>query len=200
MSEQSLKFYQGTGYGVINNFLRDPDFKESVLRYSKTDSTVAHINNIDESMSYNNLGETYYYRGIPGAFIPQSIQSSSSIIVNTSFTSTTSDQKNARSFVDEGGCCVLVFKIPDNLKTYIYTYKGKYKESEILVQRNTQFKIKQKISRNIYLADLYKYDPPKTEKIFSKTFKEKMDIARAKILASSDDDWSFEDSSSSDDE
>lgn len=28
---RSLKFFQGTGYGEINTFLRDTDFNESVL-------------------------------------------------------------------------------------------------------------------------------------------------------------------------
>ena len=101
MSE-SLKYYQSLGYGKINSFLRDPDFKESLLETNSDDEIVNHINNIDSELKYNYLPDIYF-RGISGSFIPQAVQSSSGIIVNTAFTSTTSNEKVAQSFVDNNG-------------------------------------------------------------------------------------------------
>ena len=49
MSE-SLKYYQSLGYGKINSFLRDPDFKESLLETNSDDEIVNHINNIDSKL------------------------------------------------------------------------------------------------------------------------------------------------------
>lgn len=158
MSE-SLKYYQSLGYGKINSFLRDPDFKQSLLETNSDDEIVNHINNIDSKLKYNYLPDIYF-RGISGSFIPQAVQSSSGIIVNTAFTSTTSNEKVAQSFVDNNGCCILIFKIPPNLKTYKYSYSG-YSEDEILVERNTQFKIIKEGKKNYYFAELCKYIPPK---------------------------------------
>jgi len=137
-----INYYQSLGYGKINSFLRDPDFKESLLETNSDDEIVNHINNIDSKLKYNYLPDIYF-RGISGSFIPQAVQSSSGIIVNTAFTSTTSNEKVVQSFVDNNGCCILVFKIPPNLKTHKYSYSG-YSEDEILVERNTQFKIIEK--------------------------------------------------------
>jgi len=50
---KSLKYYQGIGYGKINSFLRDPDFKESLLETNKDDEIVNHIHNIDSKLEYN---------------------------------------------------------------------------------------------------------------------------------------------------
>lgn len=185
--EKSLKFYQGTGYGEINTFLRDPDFNESVLTKHKDDPIVAHINNIDRSMDTNKFGKTKFFRGIAGSFIPQAVNASSGIIVNTSFTSTTSDEKVAKSYVDDVGCCILVFEIPDDLKTFVYKYKGNYSESEVLVQRNTQFKIVKKLGKNIYYAELFSYTPPKKVADLLAT-------RRAQMLADEGSDWDFSDS------
>jgi len=187
--EESLKFYQGTGYGEINTFLRDPSFNESILIKHIDDQTVAHINNIDKSMGYNKFGKDKFYRGIAGSFIPQAINASSGIIVNTSFTSTTSDEKVAKSYVDSGGCCILVFEIPDNLKTFVYKYKGKYSEAEVLVQRNTQFKIVKQFGKNTYYAELFSYTPPKKVSVSDDLFA----IRRAQMLED-DSDWDLSDS------
>lgn len=183
---ESLKYYQGLGYGKINSFLRDPDFKESLLENNKDDEIVNHINNIDSKLEYNTLSGLYF-RGISGSFIPQSVQSSSGIIVNSAFTSTTSNEKIAQSFVDTEGCCILVFKIPQNLKTYKYSYTG-YSEDEVLVERNTQFKIIEKGKKNYYFAELHKYTPPvKNQTDIS--FQQLLEEARRKQLE--DDDFDF---------
>ena len=190
MSE-SLKYYQSLGYGKINSFLRDPDFKESLLETNSDDEIVNHINNIDSELKYNYLPDIYF-RGISGSFIPQAVQSSSGIIVNTAFTSTTSNEKIAQSFVNNNGCCILVFKIPLDLKTYKYSYSG-YSEDEILVERNTQFKIIKEGKKNYYFAELYKYIPPKKTNS-NLIFEQLMEEARKKQLENLDDlDFSDED-------
>ena len=189
MSE-SLKYYQSLGYGKINSFLRDPDFKESLLETNSDDEIVNHINNIDSELKYNYLPDIYF-RGISGSFIPQAVQSSSGIIVNTAFTSTTSNEKVAQSFVDINGCCILVFKIPQDLKTHKYSYSG-YSEDEILVERNTQFKIIKEGKKNYYFAELCKYIPPKKTNS-NLIFEQLMEEARKKQLENLDLDFSDED-------
>jgi hypothetical protein len=173
---KSLKYYQGVGYGKINSFLRDPSFKEQLLVEHDNDSTVQHINSIDNRMKNNDLSDIRFFRGIQGSFIPRSIESSSGVIVNTAYTSTTSDEKVIEAYTDAGGCCVLVFVIPKGLKTYVYNYQGRYSEAEVLVQRNTQFKIIKQLSETHYLAELYPYEPPKQAK------QEKLEKQRANQL------------------
>lgn len=190
--EKSLKFYQGTGYGEINTFLRDPDFDESILSKHVGDPIVSHINNLDKGMGYNKLGKTKFFRGIPGSFIPLAVDASSGIIVNTSFTSTTSDEKIAQSFVDNGGCCILVFEIPDDLMTFVYKYKGAYSESEVLIQRNTQFKIIKKVGKNTYYAQLFSYQPKKV------TISDTLLSERRNQLLEDDSYWDLSDSEEED--
>jgi len=186
----SLKYYQGLGYGIINSLIRDADFKESLLTTHKNDEIIQHINNIDSQLKYNHY-ENLYFRGISGSFIPQSIQSSSSIIINTAFTSTTSNEHTAQSFVDGEGCCILVFKIPSSLKTYQYSYSG-YSEDEVLIERNTQFKIVSKGKKNYYFAELHKYTPPvKTKPDLS--FEKMIEEERKRQMENIDDDWEFTD-------
>ena len=153
----SLKYYQSDGYGKINGLIRDPDFNESLLTTDIDHEIIRHINNIDTQLKNNDL-PNLYYRGISGTFIPQSIKLSSGIITNTAYTSTTDDKKIAQIYA-ENGCCILVFKIPSNLKTYQYTYDG-YSEKEVLIERNTQFQIVKEIQKNLYMAELQKYTPP----------------------------------------
>lgn len=43
----SLNYYKGTVYVEINNFVRDPEFKEKVLKENKKDPTINNILNID---------------------------------------------------------------------------------------------------------------------------------------------------------
>ena len=87
---------------------------------------------------------------------------------------------------------ILVFKIPPDLKTHKYSYSG-YSEDEILVERNTQFKIIKEGKKNYYFAELCKYIPPKKTNS-NLIFEQLMEAARKKQLENLDDlDFSDED-------
>lgn len=160
-----LKAYQGNKYGMINDMLRDSNFEEKLLELNKSDKTVRYIRQIDSKLKYNNLKNEIFYRGMSGPLIPLLLKNGSNIIVNTAYTSSTLSMETTKSFTDEDGCCILIFKIPDSIKTHIYEYKGNYTESEVLIQRNTQFIIDTKKSMHpIYHAELKLYTPPTIRK------------------------------------
>ena len=163
---KSLKYYQGTGYGKINELLRGENLNDSFMgRYSR-DELVQHVKNIDSAMRNNGkLSGHTLYRGIAGQLIPKS-QENSGVIVSTGYSSCTTDFSIAKSsFTDARKCCVLVFKIPPNIDYYGYTYeKTKAKalrEHEVLLQRNIQFvDITETGTRNVYTCVLKKYTHP----------------------------------------
>jgi hypothetical protein len=162
--EKSFKKYQGTGYGVINGFLRDNGFKEELLIRDniKHHPEINDIMNIDMGVKFNKLDTNHlFFRGIDGGFIPNAVRYSSGVIVNKGFTSCTMNKDVTKAFIDEHKCCVLMFYIPENIKTYIYKYKGNFSEAEILLQRNTQFTIiMEKSEHPCYFAELSIYTPP----------------------------------------
>lgn len=156
----SFKYYQGTGYGKINNFLREMS-NESVINNNKDDPIVEHILNIDRGMKYNKLNNMLMFRGINSSLIKNL---PSNVLVNKAYSSATPDFNIASNFTDD--CCILSFIIPDDIKTYIYDYKNitskNLKEQEVLLQRNTQFVniTQDKYNPNLYNAVLTKYKPP----------------------------------------
>jgi hypothetical protein len=187
---KSFKFYQGTGYGPINQFLREPDFKESLLRIEniKHKPEIEHIINMDKGLTYNVFGERYFYRGMANGFIPASIIMSSGVIINKGFTSCTKREDVTKSYTDEEGCCMLKFIIPDNIKSYVYEYEGKYNEAEVLLQRNTQFTIVSKY-HPVYYAVLSLYTPP--DNITKELTKTLVDYKNERMaqMAEEDIDW-----------
>jgi len=160
----SLKFYQGTGYGKINKFLRElPD--EKIISNNRDDPIVKHIINIDKELKNNKLNNMLMFRGINSALIKNL---PSNVLVNKAYSSSTPDINVATQFADE--CCILSFTIPNDIKTHIYDYKNitskNLKEQEILIERNTQFVniTQDKYNPNLYNAILTKYKPPNVNK------------------------------------
>ncbi len=163
---KSLKYYQGTAYGKINELLRSENLNDSFMEYSR-DELVQHVKNIDSAMRNDGkLSGHTLYRGIAGSLIPKSVESNSGVIVSTGYSSCSTDFSVAKqSFTDARKCCVLVFKIPSNIDYYGYTYeKTKAKalrEHEVLLQRNIQFvDITETGTRNVYTCVLKKYTHP----------------------------------------
>ena len=162
----SIKFYQGKGYGEINDFLRQV-MDERTIEDNPSDPIVKHIKNIDKEMKNNNLKNVIVYRGINMSLLLNLKNMGSNVLVNKGYTSSSLDIEKSKMFTDEN--CILRFIIPNNLKTYIYEYKKNISENlnekEILIQRNTQFVINnmEDIKENkIYDAVLSNYIPPKS--------------------------------------
>lgn len=162
----SIKFYQGKGYGEINDFLRQV-MDERTIENNPSDPIVKHIKNIDKAMKNNNLKNVIVYRGINMSLLVNLKNMGSNVLVNKGYTSSSLDIEKSKMFTDEN--CILRFIIPNNLKTHIYEYKKNISENlnekEILIQRNTQFVINnmEDIKENkIYDAVLSNYIPPKS--------------------------------------
>ena len=162
----SIKFYQGTGYGEINDFLRQI-MDERTIEDNHSFPIVKHIKNIDKIMNNNNLNNVIVYRGINIGLLLNLKNIGSNVLVNKGYTSSSLDIGKSKMFAYEN--CILRFVIPNKLKTYIYKYKKNVSENlnekEILIQRNTQFVINNMddIKPNkIYDAVLSNYTPPKS--------------------------------------
>jgi hypothetical protein len=159
----SLSYYQGLGYGEINSTLRQANDIEQIIRDNPSDDISMHIREIDSIMRNDgSLEETMLYRGYSNGFIPTMLRQSN-VITSKSYNSSTSDINVAKkSFTSDDGCCIIMFKIPYNIKYYIYPQTiGKYTEREILIQRNVQFVIDiQNSSHPVYIAELQLWNPP----------------------------------------
>lgn len=162
----SMEFYQGTGYGEINDFLRQV-MDERTIEDNPSDPTVTHIKNIDKMMKNNNLKNVIVYRGINKSLLLNLKNTGSNVLVNKGYTSSSLDIEKSKMFADEN--CILRFVIPHNLKTHIYEYNKNISENlnekEILIERNTQFVINgmDDIKPNkVYDAVLCNYTPPKS--------------------------------------
>lgn len=153
-------------------------------------------------MKRNNFDGQIFYRGVSGGIIP--IIKNSSVIVNIDYSSCTKRKDVLESFTDES---VLVFSIPNTIKTYEYIEKGKVlNEAEVLIQRNTQFKIIKQLENNpnYYLAELSLYTPTNSPKksIFDKLSVTEIDLEerRRQIFEQSDNDDLFKTDSEYEDE
>ena len=158
---ESLKNYKELKYGEINKFIREATNTEKLLKDNPNDVVVRDIVNID-SMMYNDgkLNKRWMYRGFSKGLIPVVLEVSDGVIVNKSYSSSTFLLDNAKKFIDtETGCCVLMFVIPSDIK--YYEYKGDNNETEVLIQRNTQFIIDRENSTDlVYVAVLRKWEEP----------------------------------------
>lgn len=155
---KSLQYYQELGYGEINNFLRKTtDFLE-IAKQNPNDKLVKTILEIDSVMK--NTGEyndVIIYRGYSGGFIPMALETTSGVIVDTAYGSSTTSLDIAKKFISNDGCCIIAFKIPNNIKYHKFV---KDYEKEILIERNTQFIINLDYSTPpIYYATLSKWSP-----------------------------------------
>ena len=105
---KSLLYYQGSGYGNINAFLReniirtvdegeDSEITENDIGEKNIDSVscLKHVNNIERAI---NMGDTYpnliLYRGLSATHV----QNTSGEIVEKGFCSTTTDVEVAKRF------------------------------------------------------------------------------------------------------
>jgi len=192
----SIKFYQGKGYGEINDFLRQV-MDERTIENNPSDPIVKHIKNIDKVMKNNNLKNVIVYRGINMSLLLNLKNMGSNVLVNKGYTSSSLDIEKSKMFTDEN--CILRFIIPNNLKTHIYEYKKNISENlnekEILIQRNTQFVINnmEDIKENkIYDAVLSNYIPPKSIQNLNNLEKLKNEMMQ-KMLEEDFSDSDFED-------
>jgi len=162
----ALSFYKSDlGYVVINNHLRqikieqyikNKGLKENdyIKEYIKTVNTLSKkvdktINLIDKSMNKKQSG-TQVFRGlqkVPG-FSPFD---SEKIYREMSYSSTSLNFCQSWRFMDrKSKCCVLSFKIPDNIKSFDFKDIGGGKdesgEEEILIQRDIIYHIGESIT------------------------------------------------------
>ena len=101
-------------------------------------------------------GTTLFYRAFSNDIIPIIISYSSGVLVNKSYNSCTNIDK-AKEFVSNE-CCILMFTIPSDIKYHKFNDQT---EGEVLVERNTQFIIKENNSTHpIYNAILTKWEHP----------------------------------------
>ena len=158
MNRSALDCYQRGGedpcnYSSINTFLRIAT--DDYIRNNPNDEIVKMVNEIDRYMIHNNTENTIYYRGI--ATDINDINNNGGVIVNKAYTSCSNSIDEAKKYMDdsEKGCCVIVFKIPPDIKTHIFENQ---QEGEVLIERNTQFVIDINNSRPpLYNAVLSKW-------------------------------------------
>jgi hypothetical protein len=187
---KSLLYYQGSGYGNINAFLReniirtvdegeDSEITENDIGEKNIDSVscLKHVNNIERAI---NMGDTYpnliLYRGLSATHV----QNTSGEIVEKGFCSTTTDVEVAKRFT-KNKCCLLTFTIPRDLRVYKFKYKRSLTytlvEDEYLLQRNIVFsnirKIGDKDGYELYSCIVKHYVLPspkeeRTQDVFDK--------------------------------
>jgi hypothetical protein len=155
MNPPSIEFYQGTGYGVINNTLRDNNVTHKVLLdYKEDEPVLQHIWNIDNSLRVvkSLIGRTLY-RGIPRNIIDTF--SNGNIFIDKGYSSCSVSPEVARQFTD-GECCIFMFILPNDIPVYKLEYKGNYTEEEILLCRNIEWTIRE-MRDNVYLCTIKPY-------------------------------------------
>lgn len=160
--------YRSLNYGIINEWLRQHNISEdssvlkSMLRASdsliRRVATVVHT--IDNKIAGTRGHRTMVvYRGISRK--RYEMATSSGVLVNKAFTSSSVDLEHAKKF----GTVVLCFAIPSSIgglrldNTY---------EDEVLIERNTQLVSfrERGVYSNVLVVDctLAKYEPPSIEK------------------------------------
>ena len=141
-TKESLLFYKATGYGEINDILRQGSIPTDTSKMSTDqlrDQTVMHIINIDQAITKGASKPQptkLFYRGVHGLdyFIE-----TQGILVNKAYSSCSSDINQSFKFSGDE-CCIIVFTIPNDINYFEYKSLGiNDYEQEILIQRNTQF-------------------------------------------------------------
>jgi len=115
-------------------------------------------------MNYHPSNKTFY-RGFShmGDTFSKLLKEGGSLI-SKNYSSISYDKEIPKNFINENvGCCVLSFKIPMDIKSFDFEplekkHKHLENEKEILLERNIEFEIVDKIN-GIYIAKLKKYDP-----------------------------------------
>lgn len=121
----SLVFYAGRGYAVLNYAMRNP---AEIAKLPETYLT--HIRNIDWAFAHAPplKSELIVYRGIRE---PNQIE-------NTSWSSTSLTIKYVHSYAGEG-CCILKITVPAGNKVLPMFVLSDYTEEEILLDRGAKF-------------------------------------------------------------
>jgi hypothetical protein len=178
--EESIRWYKGSGYGIINSFLRNNIVDEPFLQLHKHHPLLKHIVFMDAVMqplnrltfpkeAQINDQELVVYRGIPNLRIPQTWESTKEL-TDLAYGSTSFTLNGAKPFVSpDNGCCLLRIHIPKALwgqvGGFIFNEKaqrGKRKEilqeDEILLQRNLLYRFDSSPPvNNVYNATLEPY-------------------------------------------
>jgi hypothetical protein len=176
-----------------------------------------HVSNIDQELYSNETSVnkmtipngTVLYRGLN--MIMEGLDKTS-ILVNKGFSSCTTDLNVTRSFVNTTEpvgdyCCIVAFTLPSDIKYYVYPDDDKKnREREVLLERNTQFSMFEKITDyrvpgyEYYSCILSKYKPPVITKEDIKKRDEIADIQKAELEQFMKDQQYTKDWSSSDDD
>ena len=220
--KESLDFYKELGYGDINTFLRlhslpDKVPSSTIMQIENTNliPLMNHVSNIDKELYSNETpanrmtipNGTVLYRGLN--MIMDGLYKTS-IIVNKGFSSCTTDLNVTRSFVNTTEpvgdyCCIVAFTLPSDIKYYVYPDDDKKdREREVLLERNTQFSMFEKITDyrvhgyEYYSCILSKYTPPvitKEEIRKRDEIKKTNDLLRQQAIKNQQDlkDWSSSD-------
>jgi hypothetical protein len=171
---KSLTYYKGTGYGQINKVLRENDIPLVInSKMAEQDSTLEHISNIDKLLNQSGF-KGILYRAIQG-----------NTIIEKAYSSTTPDLDVARQFTDYDKCCVVSFKLPNDIKYHYFEHKI---EPELLLQRSLQYYniTEHPHIRHLYTANVRKYEPPKVDQ---KSVEKMRAELMAKMLLEEDEDF-----------
>lgn len=198
--DNSLKFYQGTGYGVINRFLREYDISDEKINdksIHKHEYVLEHIYNIKQSIDeYGKRHMKEYkdievYRGT--TFNIQSlINGAGNAFIEKGFCSVSTNINIALNFTGET-CCILTFVLPE-IYAYKFDYKGNYREDEYLLERNLEFYDIQYShtynKKKVYTCKVRRHIPSIEENNKKQHINDYMEEQRRKMIYD-DDDFDF---------
>jgi hypothetical protein len=187
--KNSLAHYKSTGYGEINNFLREVYVYDEDVIDSK-DRILKDIGNIDTAIKFSgkeNSGKKVY-RGIK-PFVIENLD-----FIERGFSSTTTNIEIAAKNYTDGQCCILYFEIPNTVNSYKYPEKG-YKEEEILIQRNLQYLNISEVGNyqgvTIFTCTIKPYQLPTKSEV--KKFEKSLDELRKEMMKKMMEELDFED-------
>lgn len=145
--EESLKYYQDSGFYMINLYLRHQfDDENIILQYAKDEKTLIkikqHIENIDQLFVEKNSNNLIVFRGVNKKIIYTGKQ--------YSFCSASLDINVAKKFAGKQGT-IYEFRIDYGIP-YIERNMWNNFESEILLPRNLIYNLVscKKIKQNLY--------------------------------------------------
>jgi hypothetical protein len=164
--KKSLIKYKGSQYKRINRALLEANDFAEIGGETRED-----ILNIDSVMKKGD--EIRLYRGLKDI---EDLLKISNVLVHKNFCSASKNIDISRRF-SKGGCCILTFLLPPNIKRYDFTEE---KEFEVLIERNVQFTISPQY-RVIYFVKVYDavispYVPPHIDKALVKKSSQELDI------------------------